>query len=106
MGIRQTAFGAVEVEIDHSKWPLDMAQRWLAGGGATATASQDTADTAKFTVKAVSTSADGTVERTVEVEEVHFPDYDVIDGSQGEFEEYTLSGRGRIISQLEDTSGT
>lgn len=95
---------SVNVEIDYSKWTIEMAQTWLAGGGGTATASQDNADVAKFNVTAVSTSADGSVERTIEVTDIHFAEYPSLDGSQGEYEEYSLSGTGRTIGQLEDTS--
>ncbi len=96
----------VSVEIDHSKWPLELAQAWLAGDEtATATASQDTSDVALFSVTAVSTSTDGTVERTVEVTDIHFSEIIFVDGSQGEYEEYTLSGTGKTVGQLEDTSG-
>ena len=96
---------SVDVEIGYSKFPLEMAQSWLAGGGATATASQDTSDVATFSVKAVSTSTDGSIERTIEITDVHFPEYEVLNGSQGEYEEYSLTGTGRTVGQLEDTSG-
>jgi len=96
---------SVDVEIGYSKFSLEMAQTWLAGGGATATASQDTSDVAKFSVKAVSTSTDGSIERTIEITDVHFPEYEVLNGSQGEYEEYSLTGTGRTVGQLEDTSG-
>ena len=96
---------SVDVEIGYSKFPLEMAQTWLSGGNATATASQDTSDVAKFSVKAVSTSTDGTIERTIEITDVHFPEYEVLNGSQGEYEEYSLTGTGRTVGQLEDTSG-
>jgi len=94
----------VDVEIGYSKFPIDMAQTWLAGGGGTATASQDNNNVALFNVTLVSTSTDGTVERTLEVTNIDFPEPEFLNGSQGEYEEYTLSGTGETIGQLEDTS--
>jgi len=96
----------VEVEIGYSKFPLELAKAWLAGGnGATATSSQDTSDVATFNVKAVSTSADGSVERTIEITDVHFPEIESLNGSQGEYEEFSLTGTGRTVGELDDTSG-
>ncbi len=96
----------VSVEIDYAKFPLDMAQAWLAGGdGGSATATQDTSDVAQFNLTAVATSVDGTVERTIEVTDIHFPEFELLNGSENEYEEYTLSGTGRTVGQLEDTSG-
>jgi hypothetical protein len=51
-------------------------------------------------VKAVSTSADGNVERTVEVEGVTFDSFPMIDGTQGEYEQYNLTGIGEKITNL------
>ena len=97
---------SVEVEIGYSKFPLDLAKTWLAGGGgATATSSQDTSDVATFNIKAVSTSADGSVERTIEITDVHFPEIEPLNGSQGEYEEFSLTGTGRTVGELDDTSG-
>jgi hypothetical protein len=97
---------SVNVEISYSKLPLEFAQQWLGGsGGTTATASQDDESVALFNATLVSTSADGSVERTLEVTEIHFAEFEVLNGSQGEYEEYSLSGSGRTVGQLEDTSG-
>jgi len=53
----------------------------------------------------VTPSADGTYERTVAVDDVIFPEFPVVEGSYGEFEEWDLSGSGSQISNLADTSG-
>ncbi len=93
----------VNVTIDFSKWDSDAAEVWLGGGasGATpASESTDTSDPAKFTVRAVSTAADGSVQRTVEVEGVTFDSFPLIDGTQGEYEQYNLTGIGEKISNL------
>ena len=94
----------VPVTIDYSKFDVDAARQWLGGSGASSGASTDTSDPQKFTVKAVSTSAGGGVERTCEVEGVTFDSFPLVSGSRGEFEEYNLSGTGERISQFEDTS--
>jgi hypothetical protein len=90
----------VNVEIEYSKWDADAAKYYL-GGGSSATASTDTSDPAKFNILAVSTSADGSIERTVEVENVTFENFPMVDGSQGEFEAYTLSGTGEKVTNLD-----
>jgi len=95
----------VNVEIDYAKFPIDMAQTWLAGGNGTATATQDNSDVAQFNLEAVATSADGEIERTLEVTDIDFPEFEMLNGSENEYEEYTLSGTGKTIGQLEDTSG-
>jgi len=95
----------VDIEIGYSKFSIEMAQTWLSGGGGTATASQDNNNVAQFNATLVSTSTDGTVERTLEVTNIDFPEPEFLNGSQGEYEEYTLSGTGETIGQLEDTSG-
>jgi len=96
----------VNVEIDYVFFNMDTAQQWLGGQGTTtATASTDTSDPMLFTVERVDPSANGDVERTTEVENVVFPEFPVVDGSQDEFEEYGLSGSGRSITNLADTSG-
>jgi len=96
----------VNVEIDYAFFDIEAAQQWLAGDGTTtATASTDTSDPALFKVERVDPSSDGSVERTTEVESVVFPEFPIVDGSQDEFEEYGLSGSGRSITNLADTSG-
>ena len=96
----------VNVEIDYVFFDIETAQQWLAGqGSTTATASTDTSDPALFTVSRVDPSADGNIERTTEVENVVFPEFPLVDGSQDEFEEYGLSGSGRSVTDLSDTSG-
>lgn len=96
----------VNVEITYAKFSMDLAQEWLGGEGSTATASQDTSDPTLFMIEDVAPSADGGFERTAAVDNVVFPEFPVIDGSYGEFEEYGLTGSGRQLSQVEDTSGT
>jgi len=99
----------VNVDITYAYFAFELAQEWLGGDGATATASQDDADPAKFKIEAVSPSAgaDGATEgeRTVVAEKVVFPEMPVVDATQDEYEEYELSGTGRQVSQVEDTSG-
>lgn len=95
----------VNVEITYAKFSLEFAQEWLGGEGATATASQDDADPMKFNLKQVQPSSDGGFELTTEVADVVFPELPVVDGSRGEFEEYSLTGSGRKIDSLTDTSG-
>jgi len=95
----------VNVEITYAKFAPDAAQEWLGGEGATATASQDDSDPALFTIDDVTPSSDGTFERTAVVENVVFPEFPVVEGSYGEYEEFDLSGSGRQLSDLSDTSG-
>jgi len=95
----------VNVEITYANFSLDLAQEWLGGDGSTATASQDTADPTLFQIEDVHTSADGGFERTVAVDDVVFPEFPAVDASYGEFEEYGLTGSGRKIGNLADTSG-
>jgi hypothetical protein len=90
---------SVSVEIEYSKWAEEAAQYWL-GGGSAETESTDTSDPALFGILAVSTSADGQVTRTVEVENVTFENFPLVDGSQGEFEVYTLTGTGERVTDL------
>lgn len=96
----------VNVEITYAKFSLELAQEWLGGEGSTATASQDTADPTLFDIEDVSPSADGGFERTTSVTDVVFPEFPVIDGSYGEYEEWGLTGSGKQIDNLADTSGT
>jgi len=95
----------VNVEITYAKFSVDAAQEWLGGEGATATASQDDSDPALFSIEDVTPSADGTFERTAVVENVVFPEFPVVEGSYGEYEEWDLSGSGRQLSDFSDTSG-
>lgn len=94
----------VNVEITYAKFSLDLVQEWLGGEGATATASQDTSDPTLFAIEDVTSTADGTIERTTAVNDVIIPEFPVIDGSYGEFEEYGITGSGRDVS-VTDTSG-
>jgi len=95
----------VNVEITYAKFSVEAAQEWLGGEGATATASQDDSDPALFSIEDVTPSADGTFERTAVVENVVFPEFPVVEGSYGEYEEWDLSGSGRQLSDFSDTSG-
>ena len=91
----------VNVEIDYAFFDISAAQQWLGGQGTTsATASTDTSDPMRFTVIRADPSADGDVTKDVEVENVVFPEFPLVDGSQDEFEEYGLSGSGRSITDL------
>lgn len=94
----------VNVDITYAKFDIGAAQEWLGGEGSTATASQDTTDPTLFQIEAVSTADDGSFERTVSVADVVFPEFPVVDASMGEFEEYDLSGSGREVDSLSDTS--
>jgi len=95
----------VNVEITYAKFSIEFAQEWFGGDGATATASQDSADPMKFNLERVSPSEDGGFERTTLVEDVVFPELPLDSANYGEFEEYSLTGSGRIVGQIEDTSG-
>jgi hypothetical protein len=95
----------VNVEITYANFSLDLAQEWLGGEGSTATASQDSADPALFAIEDVHTSADGGFQRTTAVGDVVFPEFPAIDASYGEFEEYNLTGSGKQLTDLSDTSG-
>lgn len=95
----------VNVEITYAKFSMEFAQEWLGGEGSTATASQDSADPMKFNLERVTPSADGGFERTTAVSDVVFPELPLDDASYGEFEEYSLTGSGRQVSNLADTSG-
>lgn len=95
----------VNVEIDYVFMDLETSKQWLGGEGTTtATSSTDTSDPMLFTVERVDPAGDGSVERTTEVENVVFPEFPLVDGSQDEFEEYGLSGSGRSITNFDDTS--
>lgn len=95
----------VNVEITYAKFSMEFAQEWLGGEGATATASQDSADPMKFDLENVTPSADGGFERTTAVADVVFPELPLDSATYGEFEEYDLTGSGRQVSNLADTSG-
>jgi len=95
----------VNVEITYAKFSIEFAQEWFGGEGATATASQDDSDPMKFNLERVTPSGDGGFERTTVVEDVVFPELPLDQANYGEFEEYSLTGSGRQVSQLEDTSG-
>lgn len=95
----------VNVEITYAKFSIEFAQEWLGGPGATATASQDDADPMKFDLQSVTPSADGGFERTTEVTDVVFPELPLDQITYGEFEEYSLTGSGRTVGNLADTSG-
>jgi len=97
---------SVSVEIDYAFFNVEAAQQWLGGEGTTsATSTTDTSDPMKFDVKRVDPSAKGGHERTTEVTTVVFPEFPIVDGSQDEMEEYGLSGTGRTVGNLADTSG-
>lgn len=95
----------VSVEVTYAKFSIEFAQEWLGGEGATATASQDDSDPMKFNIENVHPSEDGGFERTVQVTDVVFPEFPLDQVSYGEFEEYSLSGSGRTVGNLADTSG-
>lgn len=95
----------VAVEITYANFSMEFAQEWLGGEGATATSSQDSSDPMKFNIINVQESADGGFERTTEVTDVVFSEFPLDQVSYGEFEEYDLSGSGRTVGQVEDTSG-
>jgi len=96
----------VNVEIDYVFFDISTAKQWLGGKGSTsATASTDTSDPMLFNVERVDPSADGSLEKTTEVQNVVFPEFPLVDGSQDEFEEYGLSGSGEQIANLDETSG-
>jgi len=95
----------VNVEITYANFSVEFAQEWLGGEGATATASQDDTDPMLFNIESVTPSEDGGFERTTEVTDVVFPEFPFDQVSYGEFEEYSLTGTGRTIGNLEDTSG-
>ena len=95
----------VNVDITYAKFSMELAQEWLGGEGATATGSQDDSDPTLFAIEDVTPSDSGGFERTVAVADVVFPEFPIVDASYGEFEEWDLSGSGREITQLEDTSG-
>lgn len=95
----------VNVEITYANFSVEFAQEWLGGEGATATASQDDTDPMLFNIESVTPSEDGGFERTTDVTDVVFPEFPFDQVSYGEFEEYSLTGTGRTIGNLEDTSG-
>jgi len=94
----------VNVDITYAKFSMDLAQEWLGGEDATATGSQDSSDPALFAIEHVVEAESGGFERTTAVANVVFPEFPVVQATQDEFEEYDLSGTGREITQLEDTS--
>lgn len=94
----------VNVEITYAKFSLEFAQEWLGGPGATATASQDDADPMKFDLENITPSASGGFERTTAVADVVFPELPLDSATYGEYEEYSLTGSGRQVTNLADTS--
>lgn len=95
----------VAVEIDYAFFSFDATQQWLAGEGTgSATATADTSDPMKFNVEVVTPSSKGTDERTAAVDRVTFPEWPLVDGSHQEMEEFGLSGTGRDVSNLAETS--
>jgi len=97
---------SVAVEIDYAFFNLDVAKQWLGGEGTTAaTATTDTSDPMKYKVEVVTPSSKDAWERTVAADTVVFPEMPVVDGSQDEMEEYGLSGTGKEVTNLADTSG-
>jgi hypothetical protein len=94
----------VNVELTYAKFSIEFVQEWFGGPGATATASQDSADPMKFNLERVTPSSDGGFERTTAVTDVVFPELPVDDATYGEFEEYSLTGSGRTV-EVTDTSG-
>lgn len=95
----------VNVEIEYMFVDVTTAQEWLGGDGSTSTSSVDTSDPQLFNVEQVTDAADGTFERTTEVTKVVIPEFPLVDGSQDEFEAYSISGSGRTVGQYADTSG-
>jgi len=96
----------VSVEIDYAFFDVDAATQWLGGEGTTTSSSTtDTSDPMLYDVEVVTPNADGTVVRTAAVEAVHFSEFPIVDGAEGEFEEYGLSGSGKSVTNLADTSG-
>jgi len=95
----------VNVEITYAKFSVEFAQEWLGGEGATATATQDSSDPMKFDLETITPSADGGFERTTAVENVVFAELPLDSATYGEYEEYDLSGSGKQITTLEDSSG-
>lgn len=93
----------VNVEITYAKFSIDMVQEWLGGEGSTATASQDTSDPTLFDIEDVS-QADGQIERTTAVEDVIIPEFPVVEGTYGEFEEYGISGSGKTVSVTDSSA--
>lgn len=94
----------VQVTLEYTKFDIDAAQEWLSGDGTAGTTEVDTSTPQKFDIKAVSTSTDGSIERTVEVTGVTFDQFPIVDGRLNEYESYNLTGVGERVSQLEDTS--
>lgn len=96
---------AVAVEIDYVFFDIAVAKQWLGGQGTTSsTTTTDTSDPMLFNVERVDTSADGSLEKTTEAQNVVFPEFPLVDGSQDEFEEYGLSGAGEQIANHDETS--
>jgi len=95
----------VNVEVTYANFSVEFAQEWLGGETASATASQDDTDPMLFDIENVQPSEDGGFERTTSVTDVVFPEFPLDQVSYGEFEEYSLTGTGRTIGNLEDTSG-
>jgi len=96
----------VNVELTYAFFSLEAAQEWLGGEGATATASQDDPDPMLFDIENVHPSEAGGFERTTAIADVVFPEFPLDQLNYGEFEEYSLTGSGRKVDNLADTSGT
>jgi hypothetical protein len=94
----------VNVDVTYAKLSIEFVQEWLGGPGATATASQDDSDPMLYNIEDVTASEDGGFERTTMVEDVVFPELPLVSRSRDEFEEYDISGTGRVVGNFTDSS--
>lgn len=97
---------SVQVEIEYVTLDVETAQEWLGGDGTTGTSTTDTSDPQLFSVEFVTPGAKtGSPEYTASVTDVFFPEFPIVDGSEGEFMTFSLSGTGRTVDNFDDTSG-
>jgi hypothetical protein len=92
----------VQVDIDISKWDLELYQQWLGGEGASSPSMADTSDPEKFTATGDFESVGGTNAYTWEVSGITFEEMPLLDFSRGEFIEKNLSGEGEDLVDVSE----
>lgn len=93
----------VPVELNYVKFDPEFAKEWLGGSGSSATSLTDTSDPQKYKLTGDFDNADGSTQINIEVTGITFPNIPLLDGSQDEFVEWSLSGSGENIPTFDTT---
>lgn len=93
---------SIPVEIEYAKWDEAFGQWWMAGGASsTATSVTDTSDVTTFSINTANvTSADGSTELQVTVDEIYFEELPIFESQEGEFISQSISGTGKTVSDF------